>query len=162
MTQKKKKYTYDLIKLEDNLTEAYLAQQEEDNEQTRTDLFINIKAIAFAILNVGNYSKYGIDFENTSYEYGLYLFERIITDRFIPEYDDRFPWQKYISKNINHIIFTKRDDLSWQDLITDLEFLLADDERMQELVKDTVTPEQLFDRHVMAEKLYKPCLFAAR
>src|ERR1700677_861463 len=102
-TKPVKRYRYDLRALEDQVLSRFQIWKDLDDETTRTNLFLAIKEIAFAILEVGNYAKYKIDHEKTSYEYALYLFDRLvlkqIEDRFEmkpTQEGGRFPVQDYI------------------------------------------------------------------
>jgi len=132
---KKKNYKFNLIDLEDKVLYSYKEWEKDKFDPTlRTNLFKCIRDLAFAILSVGNYSKYDIDFHKISYEYGLYLLERIIR----PDIDGlkkpfklesnipggRFPIQNYIDKNILSVIFTIKKDSEWKTVLEDLEFYL--------------------------------------
>ncbi len=150
-----KEYKFDLTKLESDLDNAYKAFKKLEDENTRTVLFTAIRDLAFAILTVGTFpKKSSINLEDTAYNYGIYLFGRLVTGTFTPEtspkYIDRMPWQAYIDVNLNHIIFSKKDDMeSWIDLVEDLEFLVdttrSDDTPdqselySQRMVKDSVS-----------------------
>ena len=126
----KKDYKFDLVQLESDLDQAYKEFKKYESEETRTNLFTTIRDLAFAILTVSTFSKKSsINLEDTAYEYGLYLFERLVTGSFSPEtspkYIDKMPWQRYIDINLNHIIFSrKNENEAWIDLVEDLEFLV--------------------------------------
>lgn len=150
-----KEYKFNLIQLESDLDGAYKAFKKFESEETRTLLFTTIRDLAFAILTVGSYpKKSSINIKDTAYEYGIYLFGRLATGSFTPEtspkYIDKMPWQAYIDINLNHIIFSKKDNNeAWIDLVEDLEFLVdatrTDDTPdqselySQRMVKDSVS-----------------------
>lgn len=121
---------YDLIQLESNSLHAYqLWKGDKNSAQFRTEMFKAVEELAFAVLNLGNFEKYGIDYAVCAYEYSLYLFERIITGSFRMEPKipgTRFPLQEYVRLNIKHVVFTLKKETAWQDLITDMEFFLED------------------------------------
>lgn len=156
---KKKIYSYNLRALEDKVLLAYSNWEKDDTQATRTEIYNTVKEIAYAILDVGNFAKYGIDFEKGSYEYSIYLFERIIRGRFkfIPHDGKRFPVQNYISKNIRYIVLNKREDVVWQDAVQDLEHLI-DKSTPQDLLNSIECPRNnqsvVLDRTIYAKRLY--------
>lgn len=127
LTKPKSEYKFDLKDLESKGILAHANWKELDNNKTRTDMFMAIKDLAYAILVVGNFRKYEVDPEKVSYEYAIYLFERIIIGSFkmIPKDKEinRFPLQNYVNKNLMHVIFTMKDSDTWQELVSDLEVL---------------------------------------
>lgn len=120
MKNNKKRYRFNLEKLESELSDSYANYINEDNEQTRTELYKKIYNLAFAILNVGKHSKIGMDNDEAAYEYTIYLFERLISKKFVPDCDGGMPWQKYIDLNLRHILYSKRDK-DWIEYIQDLD-----------------------------------------
>lgn len=153
---------YDFRQMEDDIILAYNNWKSDDNPSTRTKVFTTIKDIAYANLMVGKYERYNLDYEEVSYEYGLYMFERIITGSFTftpkfnpdkPDQEVRFPFNLYMKRNIKHVIFTLRKKTSWQDLLTDLEFLV--DGEMSTLdIEDKQDPiDKVFDKHLYSRKL---------
>lgn len=149
----KKEYKFDLCKLESELDQAYKSFKKEECEVTRTNLFTTIRDLAYAILMVSTFSKKSsLNLEDTAYEYGLYLFERLVTGSFSPEtspkYIDKMPWQRYIDINLNHIIFSRKDENEpWIDLVEDLEFLVdatrIDDQDITDAYQSRVTKDTL-------------------
>lgn len=126
---KKKVHRFDLPKLEGELHQAYLDHLKEDDEQTRTNLFKTIRAIAHAILMVGKHSK-KIEPEEAAYEYAVYLFERIITGTFKPDIKGGMPWQQYINLNVKHIVNSRKNEsANFIELADDLELLINKDEQ---------------------------------
>lgn len=120
---------YDLKALEDAALDAHAAWKADDGSETRTALFIGFRELADAVLHVGPFEKFEIDYQHIAYEYALYLFERVITGSFeLVALRDRFPLQLYVSKNIKHVIMTKGDNQVWSELLTDMEFLIDLDE----------------------------------
>jgi len=111
----KASYQFNLTKLETAAFKALVAWKEDKEDQKlRTKLFTTIKELTHAILCVGDYeSKYRIKADEAAYEYALYLFERFLMGTFDPTYDDRFPFQKYISINLRHVLITKNKDRNW-------------------------------------------------
>lgn len=152
---KKKHYRFNLRELEDHVNETYDEFKKEDTQETRTQLFFRIRDLAFAVLSVGNYAKYSIDFEQTAYEYGLYMFQRLVLGSFHPRAKGRFPWQDYIRKNILHVIFTMRDDLQWQEAVQDVAYLIENDETLNEPDLETPPPDELLHQNSYAEHLFK-------
>lgn len=159
---------YNFRQLEDNIIEAYNNWKAEDNSTTRTQIFLTIKEIAYANLMVGKYEKYNLDYEEVSYEYGLYMFERIIKGSFtftpkerpdnqlnqFGKAEKRFPFQLYVKRNIKHVIFTLRKSESWQDLLTDLEFLVDGEVFNVTEIADGQDPvDKVFDKFLYAKKL---------
>ena len=59
----KQNYKFDLKKLEDDTLDTHKSWQDDDNQDSRTALFFAIKELAFAILSVGGWEQYDIDFE---------------------------------------------------------------------------------------------------
>ena len=98
---------WNLIELEDKALRCYDELKVNPSSETRSNFFLAIEKLAFAILNI-LYRKQLIDYDlrEIAYEYALYLFERIITNKFElnPKKNERFPLQYYISKNIKHVI----------------------------------------------------------
>lgn len=149
----KKEHKFDLIKLESELDAAYKEFKKEECEQTRTKLFTTIRDLAYAILTVSTFTKKNsLNLEDTAYEYALYLFERLVTGSFSPEnspkYIDKMPWQAYIDINLNHIIFSrKNDNEAWIDLVEDLEFLVdatrIDETNMSDIYQQKVNRDSV-------------------
>jgi len=108
-----KKYNYDLRKMERDLEDSYRKMIDTPTEETKTTFIISIKEISLAILRVGTYWKqFKVDFEEVSYDYSVYVYERIFFKNWRPEGKEniqgkriRFPWQKYIRLNLRNIIF---------------------------------------------------------
>lgn len=124
------KRKFDLRALEDKALGAYASWTKSDDQATRTAIFTTVRELTLAILHVGSYEKYRVDYDSVAYEYALYLFERIVVKSFkLVGYTGRFPLQHYISMNIKTVIVSKRDtDHTWHELIQDMEFLIDIDE----------------------------------
>jgi len=153
---KSKLYKFDLKAIEENCLEIYAQWKKKDNDKSRTDLFESIRELAFAVLRVGSYHKYNIDFEHVSYEYAIYLFERIIIGslKLEPKSPEKhkikkFPLQHYVRKNIKHVIFTLKDGGVWQELVTDLETFSDEDD----IADSASLPPVLMDRRRFSAKL---------
>jgi len=156
-------YKFNLIELESTALAKYKTWKTDmSHSGYRTEMFKAVEDLAYAILNVGKFDKYNIDFNLCSYEYALYLFERLITGSFrmeprIP--GTRFPLQEYVRQNIKHVVFTLRKDTAWQELITDMEFFLDDcqkpgDYEYMELADHRIeAPEGGVDKNRYAKKL---------
>jgi len=156
----KKNYKFDLEKLENNIREAYKKYLINDTSDTRTNIYVTIKELAYAILLVNNsYKELNIDYEQVSYEYSLYMFERIIIGTFVPKATsgNNFPWQVYISKNIKHIIYSIKDnDIVWKDLISDLSSILDNNEDFYTSLNDKAPlPDSYFNIQSLSVKLYE-------
>ncbi len=138
---------------------AYLAMKTTDKEKERTELFLSIKKIAYAILMVGNYSTYNLNYEDVAYEYAVYMFTRLVATgkgKFVPEYQDRFPWQKYISLNIRHIIhsrFLVSDDALGSDIVDLLDDGDGDDE-LRELITTSETSVDRMTKEYTVSQIY--------
>jgi hypothetical protein len=153
---KEKKKRFNLRDLEDKCLIAYANFETDSNEFTRTQVFLTIKELAFAVLSVGPYSKNGLDFDKVSYEYSIYLFERIVLGTFkMKGHTGRFPLQQYVRKNIKHVIYTMRDIDVWKDVVSDLEFLMNDDSltELDSIIDPSPAPCHFIDRHVSSAKL---------
>lgn len=158
-------YQFNLIELESNCLARYQEYKGDPNSpQFRTEVFKSIEELAFAVLNVGKYDKYQIDFSVCAYEYALYLLERILVGSFRMEpkiKGTRFPLQEYVRQNIKHVVFNLRKDTAWQELITDMEFFLDDyqkpgDYEYMEFEDTNIEPgENLVDKTKYAEKLFE-------
>lgn len=149
----KPKHKYNLRELEDKISESYAGFEKEDNQRSRTQLYLTIKNLAYAVLEVGRWNS--IDYEEVSYEYAVYLFERIALGKFKPRgYENsRFPWQHYIRKNIRHIIMAvSGSNHSWYDLVEDLERFV--DEGNAEFVEEGAA-ENHIGKDVLATKLFR-------
>ena len=153
--RKTSKYKHDLQALESAALAAYEAWTCEQDNKTRTDLFLTIKELAFAILEVGKYEKYQANYDEVSYEYALYLFERIVLGSFKLVARDRFPLQHYIRKNILHVLVTLRSDDVWRDMISDFEFLIDPPADCLDALSVEVDYDDLMDRKAYAHKLIK-------
>lgn len=158
---KVKKHQYNLRQMEDAVIAAYRDYKQLDNEHSRTELFKRIKEITYAILITGStYKKFGIDYEYVSYEYAVYLFERILTGGFtftprIESPTSRFPLNNYIRKNVLHIIFSlKNQESAYQDILTDMDLLLEDTSTLA-LVDAEDLPEGKFQKKCYAILLMK-------
>jgi hypothetical protein len=130
-----KHYRFNLFELEEKVLHSYHEWEKNKLDHTlRTNLFLSIKNIAYAILSVGDFVKYEIDFDKTAYEYALNLLERIIKPetnegkkpfRFVANNPGgRFPVQNYINLNIRDTIFSMKKENGWKNLVEDLEFYL--------------------------------------
>lgn len=117
---------YDLRLLEDNLTNSLNKFYEKNDDENRINLFLSIRELAFAILVTRTWKIKDFDFEEEAHEYSTYLFERLITKRFIPKYDDRFPWNNYISLNIQNTLYrNKSNDFSASDYVEEFSSVLS-------------------------------------
>jgi len=150
-----KQYAYDLKNLEDELSKSYAGFVESNDDGTRTSLFDSIQDLAIAILKVGKYRNTDLDKDQMSYDYACSLFERIVSGDWIPEIrSDRFPWQKYVSKNILDTIHPKKSKTdSVNELVSDLEYILN---TTSASIFDSIpeTPDQNLKRQDLAYALY--------
>ncbi len=175
--RKKEKFTFkgtkihDLIGLESKLRQAYTDWEIKDNNLTRINLYTSINDLSVAILEVNKYKNSINNIHEVAYEYTYYLFDRILSKRFVPKViKDRIPWQRYISLNIRHIISAvkKKDFNERMELYEDLEYLV-DYSNRKDIDKDSVyweniklntvdtfdNVDKIFDKHELAKKLYK-------
>jgi hypothetical protein len=154
---KKPVYQFNLTNLETEAFHALEAWNKLDNPESRTLLFTTIRDLTYAILCVGEYSsKYSINPDEIAYEYALYLFERLVLGTFKPTYNDRFPFQKYISINLKHVIITKNKDKNWHELIVDLEYLLnLENNGMMDFGGSEENNDSRIDKQALAKKLHK-------
>ena len=91
----------DFIKLEDNISSAYSRFCECKDESSKTDLFISIKELANTILLTDKtWKKYNLNYGEISYEYALYLYERIDSGNFKP----KGIWNAYIRKSLRIVL----------------------------------------------------------
>ena len=127
----KKARKFNLIQLESDLDVSYQSWVLANNEETRTNLFLSIEKLAFAIISV----KINKNAKDLAYEYALYLFERLILKIFVPVYRDKMPWQSYIDLNLRHIVFSKEKD-PWMELISDFEYLMNNEESIYDFNVD--------------------------
>jgi len=155
MLGKKKFKKFNLRKLETEALTGYKSFKEDNDQDSRTQLFNGIRELAFAILTVGDFEKYNIDVEESSYEYALYLFERILNGfELVPSgKGDKFPLQYYISLNIKDTVITKRDDELFKSLIGDMQFLIERKEVME--VEDDTDLESKIHHDYLANCLFK-------
>lgn len=109
--------------LEDSLTESLLDCLSDSSQENRARFFSLTKEAAFAILSSGPQWK-GLDFDRISYEYALYLFERVITGSFKPQYEGRLPWGAYIAQSIKHVINKQRNEENWSTVVEDVQTIL--------------------------------------
>ena len=116
MRRKEEEYNYHLSKnysinfcyLEDRCFDTYQAFLEEDNQQTRSDMFKALFEIAYGVLYVAKYLPSSIDKKTAAYNYAIDYFERLVTNRFsfrAKNGGDRFPFQQYTRLSIRKYIF---------------------------------------------------------
>lgn len=149
-----KKKLFNFCELEEDLDKSYENYVKLDNEKSRTEVFLAIRKMAFAVLSVGkHWLKYDLDHENTSYEYASYLFERIILGTFIPKGRTKFPWQHYIRMNLRHIVITKRTDNNWHELVDDVQYLIDEYSDVRTYTEEE-NPHVRVTRKNLAFKLY--------
>lgn len=159
LPKKKPEKKYDLKKLEDAALLAFKKWEKQDNEFTRTKVFTTIKDLAYAMMMVSaSFDRYNMDPAKVAYEYGVYLFQRIILGEFLMRgyKTERFPLQHYMRKNIKHVIYTLKDGDVWKEVTSDLEFLMDQSELGEEedtIVDTTPEPSSFLDRRVYAGKL---------
>jgi len=142
----KASYNHDFPSLEWKLEKAYRSFCLSNCNCSRTELYSAIKEIAYGILQVGeDWKDKNIDWESTSYEYALYLLERIMVGKFRPSYDsDKFPWSVYINKNLKHVVETCREDNVWHELVKDLEYLVDQRSEALDRIADTSGDQEDF------------------
>lgn len=109
--------------LEDSLTESLLDCLSDSTQENRARFFSLTKETAFAILSSNSQWK-GLDFDKISYEYALYLFERVITGSFKPQYEGRLPWGSYIAQSIKHVINKQKNEENWGVVAEDMQIIL--------------------------------------
>jgi len=127
---------FELRKLElevDKYYKAIIAKKGKANDAVKSSFYQCVRDLAYAILKVGKYKKYDIDFEDISYEYAVHLYMNVADGSFRPDLKGGFPWQFYISKNILHVILgVKKGEKQAYELLEDLnelpEDILVDDE----------------------------------
>jgi len=114
--------SYNLTELETRLQEAYDSyKQRPDSSESKTELFLSIKELAFAILDIQSKRKTRfaqIDKDLMAYEYSVYLYQRIVEGKFVlPDLEGRekFAWHQYIQLNLLHIIYQDLDDLDTRE-----------------------------------------------
>ena len=128
----------DFIALEQAVSKAYFDFKKASTPESRNEIFVAIKNLAYAVLLVGDWGKYGVDYKTVSYEYSLYMFERIVTGTFSPS--DSFPWTEYVRKSIRYGVMAVKNDHLWYDFV--------EKEKMQELseeLKETFIDENAPD-----------------
>lgn len=154
---KKSTYNFDFIQLEKDIDVAYEKYMEEETEETKKNLYLTIKEIAYGILKVDKgWATYNLNYETVSYEYAAYLIEKILSGIFVREIRrDKFPWQHYISKNLKHVVITKREDEEWHNLIDDTKFLLDDLTNDNIFDKEENGQEHIFSRNDLCKRLLK-------
>jgi hypothetical protein len=154
-------YRFDLKSLEDSALAAYAAWESEDSDVTRTQLFLRVKDLAFAVCSVGKYRNMEIDFDEVAHEYSLYLFRRIVIKGFkLHGVTGRFPLQHYMRKNILRVLFDVKDSHKKKndhllELVEDLEFFVDSDPSVQ--ANDNMhveTQKKLVSRSTLASKLF--------
>lgn len=104
------------IQLEDNISSAYSRFCECKNESSKTDLFISIKELANIILLTDKtWKKYNLNYGEVSYEYALYLYERINAGNFEP----KDICNGYIRKSLKKVILPKlsKGDSVWDSMV---------------------------------------------
>jgi len=125
---KEQKKKFDFIKLEDKLSKYYAEYKKDSNNKTRTNLYIGLKDLAFAVLVVGKWKKSNINFEDTSHDYATMMFERIITNSFQPvpkkRGSNRFPWNQYITISIRKTVYNEDNIKDSRDWVSDVDFIL--------------------------------------
>jgi hypothetical protein len=149
------------------------------NELKKADLTCSIQELSFAILEIGKkWKKFNIDREAASWEYTTYLMMRVLKGEFpmIPKTKvtgqavvnkDRFPLQKYIDINLQHIvarIANEGENDRWLSAVEDISDLVwtdtADSEKYSSNGKKT-DPNYIFeilDRKNYAENLIQSLL----
>lgn len=148
MQQKNK--NFDFKELEHLTRVAYIDLAENSSNSSRTEFYKSVKNLCYAILFVNKWGKkYDINMEDTSHEYAVYLFERVITGNFTPEKNPEvFPWIAYIKLNVKHVIHENRkEDTRWHDLLDDFHFFVDNE---MDCLDSTVQLEPTLD-----EDLYK-------
>jgi len=153
-------YQFNLLNLENAALKALEDWRAKDTDSgTRTKLFTSIKDLAYAILCVGDYqAKYKLNPDETAYEYALYLFERLLMGTFDPKPQEgytRFPFQRYITVNLKHIIITKNKDKNWHELLVDLEYLVnLENNGMMDFDPQHEGVDFKMDKQGLSKKLY--------
>jgi hypothetical protein len=161
-------YRFNLIALEEAALKAYKDWTVEDNQITRTGIFNTVKELSFAILMVHKgYAKYGIDYEKCSYEYALYLFDRIVFGKeqgegkepirfkLIPKDLNSlgFPLQKYISLNIKHVIFSMKEEISWPDVLKEVGEVYESVIDAETIHTNNTQVEEKYSRNFISQKI---------
>lgn len=159
----RQKYKYDLTAMETEALKAIASWKADDTQESRTQMFLRIKEITLAILEVGKWDKFELDFDTVAYEYALYLFERLVTGSFKAEPGipgTRFPMQKYINVNLRHVVYKMIQEESWKGLLKDMEFLVDDvglcefPEQYEESFVNRMNKGYLARKIIRALKLY--------
>ena len=149
-----KNYKFNFAGLEDVVTLHYEKIIVTDTAETRTELFKGIFGLTHAILSTGNYSKFGIlDYREVAMEYATDLFERIVLGKFRPVYVNRMPWNKYIKLNIRGTLYKDADEVPWDELVSDMEYLLSPDVDHSHFLVDVPSPERNIRRYELADRL---------
>lgn len=140
------KYKYNMKELEDLALDAYAAWKADDSQANRLEFFNTVKDLAFAILKVGNFDKHDLDSEKVSYEYALYLFERVVFGNFVLEglTNGRFPLNQYIRLNIKHVIHSIDKNQSWIEVISELEYSIGESPSLYD--NTTFTKNEIEDK----------------
>jgi len=154
----KKEKIFDFKELERVTRLAYVGMTKNGCDKTRTAFYSTVKDLAYAILYVNKWGEtYSLDIHETAYEYSVYLFERVMTEKFIPKKDiDKFPWIEYIKLNIKHVIHTSlKDDNRWQDLISDFQFFVDNEtEYLDSTVQVAVSLDDNLYKTQVSRKIY--------
>jgi len=99
--------------IEDDLILAYDNFKIDKNKKTNTNLFVSLQSMCRVVLISNNWhkTKKNLDINSSSYECAVFLFEKLLTGRWVPEpktlksdKTDRFPWYKYISLCIRNYV----------------------------------------------------------
>lgn len=123
--------SYTLTELEDQALLAHANWDISDNPETKNDLFVSIKNLSKSVITL-LYSKSNIDFELASYEYSVYLFQRIILRTLdLNNHNGRFPLQHYMRKNVRHIIYSQGNEITWMNVVNEM-----DDEEFENEIED--------------------------
>lgn len=172
-----------LKELEDELIKSYDNFKSDNNKQTSTLLFMNLKAMIAATLVSNKYhiNKDKSEVEHMTYECAVYLFEKILNGTFVPMsksknalkdgQTDRFPWYRYLTFSIRRFVNVNSESLFSTDMFIDLDSYshLAYDEKeygsffkLEEMFSDEKQSKINVEKHINAKLMSKKIFEALR
>lgn len=117
-------YRYDLVQLEADALNAYFRFRSNDNVQTRSDFFMGLFHLCFAVADISKDRKPYHDIEIPANDCATYIFERVaITKKLalLPrEGYDKFPLQQYVRLSMKRYLINP--EMSSKTMLSDEEF----------------------------------------
>lgn len=139
---------YNLEDLENKLNKHYFDSIKIGLDENKVEFFKAAQDLAYAILAVSDYRRMGIDFEETSYEYAMYLYERVFVSGFrFSDLNGKIAFTKYISLNIKSLIFRKdkESETAYTDMLKDLQFVIEDEQVRELALSKADNDERAYD-----------------